>query len=1648
MKRLFTLLLVALLSLSGGMPWAFAQYIYIYEREANRTHITDPANLAAGDVVLLQAADNASKFFRGAAQVGSIEQNSYWQLVAGDGGKFKLANYLSLQAGGTPFYVKATTTASLQPIQTTIDASQAAQFTLVNQGTGLTTNQGFIRFKTVYSGTSETFLNNATSETAGVKFATGTGGWSYWKVFKADVFANSQSISFDENAVSTHNSRYTNKVGLGDQAITWTSQAGDVIYRDLTSESMTVLVGSNLTPVIGYRGWAMYGYLYIDYNNDGDFTDEGELVSQLAGNTWASGSTADKTIPAFTITSTPGTYRARFKVEWNNTNPGGSYPTIAKDGGSITDVTVHVVKDLSPSETILKNNIYALQELYGVIDATKISSNHPQTNEGSIAALIDNTYGTDNNRSYFHSNWNSGNETAGAHDLIYELTDATDAIHFYIQQRANGTGRPENITISGSNDGSTYTPILTINMTWGGNPLDTYSSKVTASTSYKYWKFEVNSTNSTNSSNAAGSRWFCASEWYVLPSNNTTDAFFDAATQLRAAATSVDDNVRTAAITNVETAKQTLDDDIAAHTKYTITYQVVDVNSNLLAQSTAEVYGGTIIDALPSNMRRDLFYDYSTENYTAAEGLTATFTATLKSSAPFIPSTSTANPVWYGLRIHSGWYPTYVSEGTPNVTLPATNAKDATTCWAFIGDPYSGFQIINRAAGTSFVLGSETPQGDGNTGGNTYATLNAPGTKTYETWTVSASTHYTGGFFIANAQDYKLNYRSTANLAYWTGGFGQGSTFVAFSMKDWLNETIADANALKAIYDQYAGNPLFPTTAAATTFAAAIATAQGVYDNGGDYISARETLLAAMATVQANESLVTTPRTDVVYTITSPRGSWAVGSGATEINSTHANGLNLAFSADDVKQQFAFIPHGGNYYLYSVSEQKFAYIDGTKLSLSALFTAEVENCPVTFTRSTYTYAKNYPAIVTINGRHFGVHPSHNPTAYQYQALTDEGNAARLIAGVAFDNAAALAVMQNYYDNDVTYVVEDEDGNTLFTSPAINANLGTVITDLPEEYKRNTFYTYNTIDLTTTQQHTTATFTATLKPQSEWPVIYTEEGNTPVYNNLNIRSKYLVYDSEATGEIALQQNSEPFNANAGWAFIGTPYTGFKMVNKAKGTDSYLIYTSVVTGNNANNNNIQFQSAQDLGAKRWLIENNTNGFVLRMMENTAIYFHHDNGSNFLRTCSVTEWSSVHNDAGSTIIASDDFAEVESLYNALKDIPFGTALGQYSTGAISLQEASATIINAAMPIQNKTYDAYPALYAALKQLSDALSINMPQAGSFLRIKTAPAHAATNATAFNNTQPYLIGTNHTTQTTRAAFSTDASASSAANSIWYLAEISGTKYLVAYSNGYPAVKDEDQRFGVGTGTQYLASNGTSIVFEEAANKEVGTYNVKFGTNRYLFTTTGLYTDAGDAANGSNANGYNFELEAVTSLPVTVTAAGYSSLYLPVSVEIPEGVIAYIATVDQDVLRFTKVIDIIPAATPVVIEAAAGTYNFVVSAEDGSISGTNALQGSVANEACDAGVHYTLQKPANMGIGFYRYSGTKLTGFKAYLPGSAVSGSGIRGFAFEDAFIDITTGIERFDNIQSDEIYDLQGRRVTTPAKGLYIIGGKKVYIK
>ncbi|MDD7645573.1 MAG: calycin-like domain-containing protein, partial [Prevotella sp.] len=138
--------------------------------------------------------------------------------------------------------------------------------------------------------------------------------------------------------------------------------------EDHTSKVFTVEAGSELTASFNYSGEWMNGYVYIDRDNDGEFSyKEGQwdqagtdlvaysFYSTLAnpkvndGNgynsTGASVSGNDRSNvnpPSFTAPTEPGTYRIRFKIDWNCILPGGS-SDILSDGGGVWDATLEVV---------------------------------------------------------------------------------------------------------------------------------------------------------------------------------------------------------------------------------------------------------------------------------------------------------------------------------------------------------------------------------------------------------------------------------------------------------------------------------------------------------------------------------------------------------------------------------------------------------------------------------------------------------------------------------------------------------------------------------------------------------------------------------------------------------------------------------------------------------------------------------------------------------------------------------------------------------------------------------------------------------------------------------------------------------------------------------------------------------------------------------------------------------------------------------------------------------------------------------------------------------------------------------------------------------------------------------------------------------
>ena len=84
---------------------------------------------------------------------------------------------------------------------------------------------------------------------------------------------------------------------------------------------------------------------------------------------------------------------------------------------------------------------------------------------------------------------------------------------------------------------------------------------------------------------------------------------------------------------------------------------------------------------------------------------------------------------------------------------------------------------------------------------------------------------------------------------------------------------------------------------------------------------------------------------------------------------------------------------------------------------------------------------------------------------------------------------------------------------------------------------------------------------------------------------------------------------------------------------------------------------------------------------------------------------------------------------------------------------------------------------------------------------------------------------------------------------------------------------------------------------------------------------------------------------------------------------------------------------------------------------------------------------YVLGNGSN-GVGFYRLaSGGTIGANKAYLTYSG-------DFARQFFLFDEATGIESIDHSPltiDHSVYDLQGRRVAQPTKGMYIVNGKKV---
>ena len=191
----------------------------------------------------------------------------------------------------------------------------------------------------------------------------------YGTEFSTEEPKDDYAINFDKDAKQTHSSRYSTSVSLQQTGKDkQTIEFGKTMngYEDLTArtEKFTVEAGSEVTPSIGYVGEWMHGYVYIDLDNDKQFSFNAdgadqtgtEVVSysyykdQNSKGESASSNCNVNPMPSFTAPTTPGTYRIRFKVDWDNIDAGGSVASgnyILNNGGGIYDATLEVVEPVT-----------------------------------------------------------------------------------------------------------------------------------------------------------------------------------------------------------------------------------------------------------------------------------------------------------------------------------------------------------------------------------------------------------------------------------------------------------------------------------------------------------------------------------------------------------------------------------------------------------------------------------------------------------------------------------------------------------------------------------------------------------------------------------------------------------------------------------------------------------------------------------------------------------------------------------------------------------------------------------------------------------------------------------------------------------------------------------------------------------------------------------------------------------------------------------------------------------------------------------------------------------------------------------------------------------------------------------------------------
>ena len=210
----------------------------------------------------------------------------------------------------------------------------------------------------------------------------------------------------------------------------------------------------------------------------------------------------------------------------------------------------------------------------------------------------------------------------------------------------------------------------------------------------------------------------------------------------------------------------------------------------------------------------------------------------------------------------------------------------------------------------------------------------------------------------------------------------------------------------------------------------------------------------------------------------------------------------------------------------------------------------------------------------------------------------------------------------------------------------------------------------------------------------------------------------------------------------------------------------------------------------------------------------------------------------------------------------------------------------------------------------------------------------------------------------------------------------------------------------------------------------------------YVFSDcVGTYKDA------DNWSSYTNGIQPITLTANEGATGEYWTTYYNelADAKVPSGAQAFKVTLSGTTLTLTEISDgIISIREPVVIKSTSTSVLPESSATGSEDTKANDLHGT-STAITNPGNAYVLNKKS-AGVGFYKLSsGGTIGANKAYLTYPSSQAPDFLGFSEEVTAID---NVAKSQQPASGEYYDLQGRKVAQPTKGLYIVNGKKVVKK